>query len=107
MRKSLAIASLLLLTTASPLLSYEVDEPLGPLPQNIQRRQDAFTIVTGITEFGIQPRLEIRELEQYTDQWNIYLLGLVRFHQSDQTDKLSYYQIAGKPMESTPDAPYD
>lgn len=43
----------------------------------------------------VHPRLEIRELEKNADQWNIYLLGLRRFQNADQRDKLSYYQIAG------------
>ena len=35
------------------------------------------------------------QLELTTDQWNIFLLGLHRFQQTDQSDLISYYQIAG------------
>jgi tyrosinase len=41
------------------------------------------------------PRLEIRQLQQNADQWNLYLLGMERFMSKDKGDKLSYYQIAG------------
>ncbi|KAH7118957.1 hypothetical protein B0J11DRAFT_552225 [Dendryphion nanum] len=43
----------------------------------------------------IYPRLEIRELEKNEDQWHLFLLGLRKFQDMDQNDKLSYYQIAG------------
>jgi len=95
LRKLPLLASILLLATASPLLPSQNEELVAPAPQSIQRRQGASTPVTGITVFGVQPRLEIRQLEQNVDQWNVYLLGLVRFHQANQSDQLSYYQIAG------------
>jgi tyrosinase len=41
------------------------------------------------------PRLEIRQLRNNADQWNLYLLGMERFMAKSQSDKLSYYQIAG------------
>jgi tyrosinase len=59
-------------------------------------RSSSFTIVTGIQNTSPQPRLEIRQLEKNADQWNIYLLGMRRFMRTNQTEKLSYYQIAGK-----------
>ena len=52
--------------------------------------------VAGVAGASIHPRLEIRQLEQNADQWNVYLLGLIRFQQMNQTDPLSYYQIAGE-----------
>ena len=65
------------------------------------RRQDGIFSVLGISGLGvstIQPRLEIRDLERYhPDQWNVFLLGLQRFQSVSQDDKLSYFQIAGKP----------
>ncbi|KAF2478091.1 Di-copper centre-containing protein [Lindgomyces ingoldianus] len=67
---------------------------------NLQERQsgNSFFSVLGIGGLGdgsTHPRLEIRELEQNADQWNVYLLGLRRFQNMSQSDKLSYYQIAG------------
>jgi tyrosinase len=44
---------------------------------------------------SIPTRKEIRELQQDADQWNLYLLGLERFQGVDQSQLLSYYQIAG------------
>lgn len=45
---------------------------------------------------GTHPRLEIRELERKPDQFNVYLLGLQRFQQMDQNERLSYFRVAGE-----------
>jgi tyrosinase len=107
----LAFVALLQLAApaAVPLLNHQIeeitrhDDAVHPL----NRRQNtnssgqntnssSFTIVTGIQNTSPQPRLEIRQLEKNADQWNIYLLGMRRFMRTNQTEKLSYYQIAGK-----------
>jgi tyrosinase len=69
----------------------------SPVNQNApQRRQNAAPIaVTGLAGQSIQPRLEIRELQQNADMWNVYLLGLTRLQQVDQNDFLSHFQLAG------------
>ena len=70
----------------------------SPVNQNTpQRRQNAAPIaVTGLAGQTIQPRLELRELQQQQpDQWNIYLLGMTRMQQVDQSDFLSHFQLAG------------
>lgn len=82
-------------TVASPLLRHEVEEVQLPEDSTLRRRQDQTVAITGINTFGVQPRLEIRQLQQDADQWNIFLLGLDRFQKSDQSDLVSYYQIAG------------
>lgn len=41
------------------------------------------------------PRLEIRQLNQNSDQWNLYLIGMERFMSKNHGDTLGYYQIAG------------
>jgi hypothetical protein len=52
--------------------------------------------VTGLAGQSIQPRLELRELQQQNpDMWNIYLLGMTRMQQVDQSDFLSHFQLAG------------
>ena len=51
--------------------------------------------LTGLGDGAVHPRLEIRQLQQDADQWNIFLLALQRFQQTDQSDRLSYYQVAG------------
>ena len=78
---------------ASPLLRHEVEgvQPAGV--SILQRRQDQTVAITGINTFGVQPRLEIRQLQQNTDQWNIFLLGMRRFQQINQSDMISYYQV--------------
>lgn len=100
------IASLLLLATAPlisaapPLMRHEIDTlPVPPLRPRQQRRQSSggYTAVTGILSNQTQPRLEFRDLEKNTDQFNLYLLALDRFMKVDEQDKLSYYQIAGTP----------
>jgi tyrosinase len=94
---------------AVPLLNHQIDELTrhDDAVHPLNRRQftnssgqipnsSGFTIVTGIQNTSPQPRLEIRQLERNADQWNIYLLGMRRFMRTNQTEKLSYYQIAGK-----------
>lgn len=86
------------LCAASPLLEHRVDDiPFVP-DLKIDRRQSSggLTAVTGITGLGTPARLEIRQLEQNTDQWNLYLLGLDRMMKVNESEKLSYYQIAGQ-----------
>lgn len=41
------------------------------------------------------PRLEIREFQKRSIEWNLFLLSLNRLQSVPQSDKLSYYQIAG------------
>jgi hypothetical protein len=69
-------------------------------PNNAQQPQQVggFSVL-GMAAFGnitTQPRREIRDMERnHPDEWNIYLLGLARMQRCKQTDKLSYFQIAG------------
>lgn len=67
---------------------------------NLNQRDDKaiYYPVLGIKGQGantIHPRLEIRELEKNTDQFNVFLLGLQRFQNMSQDDKLSYFRVAG------------
>ncbi|CAK7275259.1 hypothetical protein SEPCBS119000_006603 [Sporothrix epigloea] len=41
------------------------------------------------------PRQEIRRMENDTDLWTLYILGLNMMQYTDQSNLLSYYQIAG------------
>lgn len=41
-------------------------------------------------------RLEIRQLQQNTDLWTLYILGLDMMQYTDQNSATSWYQIAGK-----------
>ena len=42
------------------------------------------------------PRLEIRDLAQDKDQWNIFLLGLKHMQEANATDPTSYYALASR-----------
>lgn len=72
-----------------------------PFIHQSQANATSFVAVSGIKNSGnntVLPRLEIRELERKPDDFNVFLLGLQRFQSIDQSDKLSYYQIAGTGM---------
>jgi len=96
----LSVVQSTLATSVSNLMSHQVEE-LADLQHSerlLDQRQSnsPFTVVAGITNTSPQQRLEIRQLQKNTDQWNIYLLGLTRFMATNETDKMSYYKIAGK-----------
>jgi len=62
----------------------------------LQRRQQAPFPITGISG-GVQPRMEIRDLQQNApDQWNIYVLALAAMQLVDQSDYLSYFQLSSQ-----------
>lgn len=94
----LVLSQLIRLAICSTLSLHLVEDiSTSPLPSStLFRRQSSFEVVTGIQGYGVQPRLEIRQLQQNADQWNIYLLGLARFQASNQSEKTSYYHIAGR-----------
>lgn len=64
-------------------------------------RKRAFLSITGVQSGRAgngtpPPRLEIRKLRENNAQWNLYLLGLNEFYYAkQQTEKTSYYQVAG------------
>jgi tyrosinase len=60
----------------------------------LQERADNIAI-RGAGDNGQYPRLEIRELQKKTDQWNLYLLALQRFQGKGKDDRMSWFQIAG------------
>lgn len=73
----------------------EMAAHLESIQAEIQKRQGANTIaITGVTG-TIAPRLEIRQLRNNADAWNLYLLGMDRFMNKPKNDRLSYYQVAG------------
>lgn len=65
----------------------------------------SFIAVTGASQGGVQPRLEVHDLQEDADQWNIYLLALQSFQQTDPSDPISWYQIAG--IHGVPYVDYD
>ncbi len=67
-------------------------------PGSLERR--AFYAIDGLSgrpgNSPIPPRLEIRELRKNDAQWNLFLLALDDFYyKKKQTEKTSYYQVAG------------
>ena len=69
--------------------------PIASDGSELTARQSGFYAITGATG-GVQPRLELREMEKSKELWNLYLLAMAKFQAMSQTDKLSYYQIAGE-----------
>lgn len=99
MLKALLLFSILQLTLGvfgSPLARHLVTELVDEhLLDRRQSSSNGTVVVTGVTGFGAQPRQEIRQLQKNADQWNLYLLGMHRFMATNESDKMSYYQIAG------------
>jgi tyrosinase len=66
----------------------------------LKRQSPNFYAINGI-QSGSGPngslplRLEIRELEQEPTMWTLYILGLDMLQYTNQTEMLSWYQIAG------------
>ena len=57
--------------------------------------QGQSTAITGAPGGGVQPRLEIRQLEAQPDQWNLYMLAMQAFQQTSHNDVMGWYQLAG------------
>jgi tyrosinase len=60
------------------------------------KADDSYFSVVGVQGTGVYPRQELRELEKDTETWNIFLQAFARFQSMDESEKLSYYQVAGK-----------
>ena len=87
------------------IIKAQIDEIADSL---VARQSSGFTAITGVCSTRTDsdgvcnsegrvsaPRLEIRQLKQNADQWNLYLLGMERFMAKDKNDMLSYYQVVG------------
>lgn len=77
----------------SLLLSSVVASPLSK-PDYLKSRAGTLAI-TGIQDGGLQPRLEIRSLAADSTQWNLFLLAMIAYQGTDQSELSSFYQIAG------------
>ena len=70
-------------------------------PRQIQAREPTGAyVITGVgsgrgNDGSVPFRQEIRTLQQDQDKWNLYLLGMSKMQSVEQTNKLSWYQIAG------------
>ncbi|OJD37056.1 tyrosinase [Diplodia corticola] len=120
MRDAFGCRLLALAVSGSCLLSAVVGTPLNPAHQQISREPHAAhnaepltkskrqqtageaLAVTGMDHDTVQPRLEIRDLAKNEFQWNLFLLAMQKFQQTDQADRSSWYSVAGihgKPYE--------
>lgn len=57
---------------------------------------DSYFSVVGVQGTGVHSRQELRELQQDSELWNMFILAFVRFQAMSQDDKTSYYQLGGK-----------
>ena len=88
-----SLHSTLLLVCLYFFASIAFGAPVQDQEEHLEKR--AFYPIAGLKASGTHPRLEIRQLQKNTAQWNLYLLALNRFKGMSQTDKLSYYQVSG------------
>ncbi|KAJ4324495.1 hypothetical protein N0V94_001235 [Neodidymelliopsis sp. IMI 364377] len=59
------------------------------------KTDDSYFSVVGVQGTGVYPRQELRELEKDTETWNLFLQAFARFQAMDQSEKVSYYKVAG------------
>jgi tyrosinase len=69
---------------------------LGAPVDNLEARQGGFYAINGPAVGGVQPRLEIRDVQSNAEMFNLFILATKRFQDMNQDDKLSYFQISGK-----------
>jgi tyrosinase len=100
-RLLVAVVLLCLFPADSTAIGYHGKVHARTPMKTLSRRQNTtedIVPVLGLPGLGVTttyPRLEIRELQRRPDEFNVYLLGLRRFHNTSQDDKMSYFQIAG------------
>lgn len=91
------------LSLASSVLAHAAPQPFAQHahhhdePHHLEERQSGgFVAVTGVPGNNIYPRLEVRQmLFTKPNQWTLFVLALQKFQRMSQSDKLSWYQIAG------------
>jgi tyrosinase len=99
------IHSFLALGAAIALPSLSVASPLKHAGGSVVSRQNDVFVIEGVKEGGVQPRLNIRDLErkpENKEMWTLFLLALQRLQKTDQTTKASFYSIAGTVNISPP-----
>ncbi|KAK8205900.1 hypothetical protein HDK77DRAFT_379302 [Phyllosticta capitalensis] len=93
---TLALSGSAIISTGkcSPLDAGRKPHVLESLPRRQANNGGSYAIV-GPDSGSTEVRLEIRDLQRDTQQWNLYLLGLQKFQAMDQNDKLSWYEVMG------------
>lgn len=61
----------------------------------VAKADDSYFSVVGVQGTGVHPRQELRELQKDRELWNMFLQAFSRFQAMDQSEKVSYYQVAG------------
>ena len=95
---SLSLASSAIAHAAPQPFANDVDDLLEEHHHLEERQSGGFVPVTGVsvTGNGIYPRLEVRQmLFTKPNQWTLFVLGLQRFQAMSESERMSYYQIAG------------
>lgn len=93
---SLSLASSVLSHAVPQPFAQDVDEAAEHHHTLEERQSGGFVAVTGPAGNGVFPRLEVRQmLFTKPNQWTLFVLALQRFQQMSQSDRMSYYQIAG------------
>lgn len=87
--------------TRQPHIVEDIFGSAEQIQHNTKRQMSTFGI-TGVQsgrggdgDGSVPLRLEIRQLQQNADQWNLYLLALDRLQNVNQTELLSWYQLCG------------
>lgn len=78
-------------------LSFGVNASPIAIENDLVERQsgNTFFAITGATG-SVSPRLEIRDMANNADQFNMFVLAIQRFQSKAQDGKLSWYQVSGK-----------
>ncbi|KAL1594588.1 hypothetical protein SLS60_010349 [Paraconiothyrium brasiliense] len=91
-----ASLSLLTSTHAAPFSNgTATNSTVGESCSAVQKTDESsYYSVVGVQGTGVHPRQELRALEQDTETWNLFLQAFARFQAMDQSDKVSYFQVA-------------
>ncbi|CAE6995327.1 hypothetical protein P3342_000092 [Pyrenophora teres f. teres] len=71
----------------------------------VTKPDDSYFSVLGVQGTGVHPRQELRELQKDRELWNMFLQAFSRFQSMDQSEKTSYFQVAG--IHGAPFGPWD
>ena len=90
-------------TLAAAFLTFPLSSFASPIQHSSldleSRQANDYFVVSPVLDGGVQPRLDIRDLErkpENQEMWTLFLLALQRLKNVAQSEKLSFYQIAGK-----------
>ena len=90
-----------ILFTLSVLLGFVLatNYNFGPDVAALTRRQEGERIIVGRLPYAangsVPHRLEIRQMRNDPYKWNLFILALSMFQSVEQSDPLSWYQVAG------------